>query len=292
MKDLEKSRECVKGSGREKGRLWLDSAKLHQKLQQPQTAKMAIMEAVACHPALETLQETKEILALSEISCGNLDRGIEILKGLIDLDPSNKIATLNLAMCFKEKGEIGPAMHYLKKSMSLFSISSTGMIAARRLAVHLYRSIGKYSRALLHINAVLNCSPDLGVTEKAEFLFMKGSCHHAIGEFKQATEAYRKAVTLDITDLAAAEFACAAFYQKEMALWLCNNLGQPQDSSCLDLEFSPAFKVRPRMSPFLRLKWALLLFNDEYCRSYGARGLPHLKPLCKNTQRICSRTDL
>ena len=255
LEDLEKARSLCHSNAAALARIWYQTGKLHEKMQCYGLVLSDLERAMSLDEHIQKETEMMEMMGMGYLGTGNLDRGIECLLQANMSNPSNAKVLLNLGLCYKEKGMHDKAIDVLTSNVLISSSSRISVrVTAYRLLYQIYRSLGNLKNALEYIDMALDLQN--GINQQ-EFLYMKGSCHHALGEFDLACSAYKSAVSIDVIDLSSAEYASAAFYQKEVCLWTYHNRKQRMEDISLDLSFHPQFKElwckkRPPSDTFAR----------------------------------------
>lgn len=255
LEDLEKAKSLCHSNAGALSRIWCETAKVHEKMQCYGLLLSDVERALSLDERIQKDSKMVEMMGMGYIGTGDLDRGIECLLQANMNSPSNAKVLLNLGLCYKEKGMHEEAIDALTSNILISPCSMTSVKAtAYRLLYQIYRSLGNPKKALEYIDLALDLQNGIN---QPEFLYMKGSCHHALGEFNTACSAYKSAVCINISDLAGAEYASAAFYQKEICLWTYDNRNQRMEDISLDLSFHPQFKElwckkRPPSDTFAR----------------------------------------
>eukprot|EP00890_Picochlorum_soloecismus_P006715 jgi/Picsp_1/869/NSC_04357-R1_tetratricopeptide repeat protein 13-like len=253
--DLEKARSLCHSNASLLARVWYETGKLHEKMQCYGLLLSDLERAMSLDEHIQKESETVKMMGMGYIGTGDLDRGIECLLQAKIHSPDDAKVLLNLGLCYKEKGMHEKAIDALTSTVLISSSSTIYVkVTAYRLLYQIYRSLGNPRKALKYIDLALDLQ---NVVNQPEFLYMKGSCHHALGEYNAACSAYKSAVSIDVVDLSGVEYASAAFYQKEICLWTYNNRNQRMEDISLDLSFHPQFKElwckkRPPSDAFAR----------------------------------------
>lgn len=111
------------------------------------------------------------------------------------------------------------------------------------MLAQLYIGLGQHAKAIQESQRAASVAKK--DSDKIEFHFTLGVCHHALGEYKQAITNYQAAMeaqTPHITEKAVSH-VCLSFFQKEIAIWMKRNLDKDVNTICVDAEFTPEFKV-------------------------------------------------
>jgi len=75
-----------------------------------------------------------------------------------------------------------------------------------------------------------------------ECLYLRASCHHAIGEYKAAIKDYDDVLDLELDSMDKFVLQCLAFYQKEMALYIASKANLEFSQFNVDDDIDPLFK--------------------------------------------------
>jgi tetratricopeptide (TPR) repeat protein len=75
-----------------------------------------------------------------------------------------------------------------------------------------------------------------------ECLYLRASCHHAIGEYKAAIKDYDDVLDLELDSMDKFVLQCLAFYQKEMALYIASKANLEFSQFNIDDDVDPLFK--------------------------------------------------
>ncbi|GJN10543.1 hypothetical protein PR202_ga28644 [Eleusine coracana subsp. coracana] len=77
-----------------------------------------------------------------------------------------------------------------------------------------------------------------------ECLYLRASCHHAVGEYKAAIKDYDDVLDLELDSMDKFMLQCLAFYQKEMALYIASKANLEFSQFNIDDDVDPLFKYR------------------------------------------------
>ncbi|TVU19671.1 hypothetical protein EJB05_35834 [Eragrostis curvula] len=75
-----------------------------------------------------------------------------------------------------------------------------------------------------------------------ECLYLRASCHHAVGEYKDAIKGYDDVLDLELDSMDKFVLQCLAFYQKEMALYIASKANLEFSQFNIDDDVDPLFK--------------------------------------------------
>lgn len=152
------------------------------------------------------------------VARGDFDRGIALYLDALKESPEDPILAFNLALAYKERGNIEPAIEYFRATLKLYQDKENlgedelSIILQTRLALGwcLLRQ-GRHGEAIQEFETMLEGQPDL-----AEAYYWLGGAYEALGRHELARSHYQRAARLqpgihDVAErLAALERALAA----------------------------------------------------------------------------------
>jgi len=240
-KDLELARaECC-----------MEKSLVHQKRRDYRSACKELQVAVKLDPHN---QLAWNMLGLCSTSQGNISDGVAAYEKAVALNPELKEAWFNMGQALKESGQVKGAERAFARLLALDS-SDAPSLSALRILAQMRQQQGQHKQAIALVNKALAHKKD---ELTVELLFLRAICHHALGEFEEATADYQRCLTytgvpkssspacLRPTGRGVSEDALAfqalSFYQKELALYLYHHLDRPTSTFCMDKDMLPLFK--------------------------------------------------
>ncbi|PSC68513.1 suppressor of RPS4-RLD 1-like isoform X1 [Micractinium conductrix] len=219
--------------------------RLYQKKKDYRRAQAEFERAAALAPPPGPDADLLGALALCQVSQGDLQDGIATYERALALQPSSKELWLHMGMALKELSSVQRAEEALRKAIKLAGGSGGTAVHAHRLLAQMKQGLGDHWGAVKELNWGISAADS--EAQRIEMRFLRGACHHAVGQHKAAVDDYQQTLEAQgalhpgsSPDLV--QFICLAFYQKEMALYVRARLDKPLRSFCPDTDLHPEFK--------------------------------------------------
>ncbi|CAL5371005.1 unnamed protein product [Camellia sinensis] len=184
-------------------------------------------------------------LALSSI--GEYRRAEEAHKKSIQLDPNFLEAWAHLTQLYHDLANSEQAVECINQ---VLQIDGRGMPNHITCVDYFYMEWEstviegtRSGRLGMRVNAIKDLSVGLSLeNSNIECLYLRASCHHAIGEYREAVKDYDAALDLELDSMEKFVLQCLAFYQKEIALYTASKINSEFCWFDIDGDINPLFK--------------------------------------------------
>ncbi|KAL0343526.1 UNVERIFIED_CONTAM: Suppressor of RPS4-RLD 1, partial [Sesamum angustifolium] len=173
---------------------------------------------------------------------------VEDLSACVEVDKDNKSAYTYLGLALSSLGEYKRAEEVHMKAIQI----DQNFLEAWTHLTQFYQEMANSEKALQCIHEILNFDGRNAIKELSvglsiessniECLYLRASCYHAIGEFKEAVKDYDAALDLELDSMEKFVLQCLAFYQKEIALYTASKFNTEFSWFDLDGDIDPLFK--------------------------------------------------
>ncbi|GFY81036.1 tetratricopeptide repeat (TPR)-like superfamily protein [Actinidia rufa] len=216
----------------------------------------AIEDLSACVKLDDDNKSAYTYLGLALSSIGQYEKAEEAHMKSIKLDPNFLEAWAHLTQFYQDLANSEKAFECLQQALQ---------VDGRIHASNLVTGVGYKSRALTLVtsmelqrisygfpalcfqrflwNAIKDLSVGLSLeSSNIECLYLRASCHHAIGEYREAVKDYDAALDLELDSMEKFVLQCLAFYQKELALYAASKINSEFSLFDIDGDIDPLFK--------------------------------------------------